>query len=74
MSHQFRKNQVLYLTSSSGTGEKSQIKVYFMKEAGVGVSKIQNLRTGNMFTVETRRLKACDDDDEKTNKGRNYLI
>jgi len=60
----FRKNQVLYLISSSGTGEKSQIKVYYMKEAGVGVSKIQNLRTGNIFTVQTERLKACDDDQE----------
>ena len=59
---EFRKHQVLYMRCKSSTGEVYKVKVYFMKpKEAQGFSKVQNLRSGKIFTVETARLECCDE-------------
>ena len=56
----FRKNQVLLYKKVTDRGV-SKVKVFYMRpEKGVGRSKVQNLRTGQMFVVETSSLEMCD--------------
>ena len=59
---EFEKHQVLYMRCKSSSGELYKTKVYFMKpKKNRGFSKVQNLQTGKIFTVETAKLECCDE-------------